>query len=453
VRLFRWLILIPLVFLPACSSPTALKTAGGDLSQAQISSKELSSGVANGTYVKKRMQISLEGKRDAYVLLFLHGDSGSTVTARPTVLMTLPYEGFDWSEDAVDRRWSTAVGATSGYAGLDSDSTGFTGVGSVGYKLKSETDLFGEAYFYLLHGMNVAFVFNRFYAGQSYAEHALDTALALRYLAKQTAVDADRIGVYGLSWGGMTAAYGAILSGVPVRQMTLLSPALDLQGLSDYFTSWIPANVTSTSQKTAFADFFSPYGRRIAAASLSTPSQIATQLSAAAAHTTIMADDSDTLVPASQTRAIAAAMPAAKVSGLWWTHADAINFETASLSHESHATSPLVFSDVMTIMQMEMAYALLPSSTNMTILIYDMDQWNTYLLYMRGEQLRGQDMTAFTRMLMQVAGPRVTILNQQDNTQTGSGSAFVSIWLQVHWGVTIAPADVLTTLQTTGLPN
>ena len=71
---------------------------------------------------------------------------------------------------------------------------------------------------------------------------------------------------------------------------------------------------------------------------------------------------------------------------------------------------------------------------------------------MRGEQQRGQDMTAFTRMLIQMSEPRVTIQNQADSTQTATGAYWVSLWLQNYWGVTIPAAQVLTALQTTGLP-
>jgi pimeloyl-ACP methyl ester carboxylesterase len=452
--LSRFIAILPLILAAACSSPKAISVTDS-AQQGEVAAKELSSSVANGTYVKKRIQLSLSGQRDAYILLFLHGDTGSTVTARPTVLMTMPYEGFDWSQDAVDRRWSSDPNAATGYSSNDTDSTNYPGSGIVGYQLKSESDLFGDANFYLLHGMNVAFVFNRFYGGATFVEHAFDTAMALKYLAKEKAVDPEKIGIYGLSWGGMTAAYGAILGNVPIKQLTLLSPALDLQALAEYYTNWIPANVASSSQKTAFATFYAPYGRRInpKATSLYSPAQIASKLSSISDHTTILADDSDTLVPTAKTRAIVSAMPSVKVSGLWWSHADAIDYETASLSHESHATQPLVFSDVLTIMQMDMAYALLPASANMTILIYEMNVWNTYLAYMRAEQQRGQDMTAFTRMLIQMAGPRVLVMNQQDNTQSGAGSIFVSTWLNLYWGVNITPANVVSVLESTGLPN
>ena len=333
------------------------------------------------------------------------------------------------------------------------------------YSLKNETELYGDALFYLLHGMNVTFVFNRFYAGGTFLDHAADTAVALRYLSGLPSVDPDNIGMYGLSWGGMTAAFGTALSGVHVKQMTLLSPALDLPALSTHFTTWVPANVASSAQRTLFDNFFQPYARRIGpvtstsraaaadVAPLLAPAPLAARLGESVDHTTIYADDWDTLVKTSSTRAIAAAMTPSKVSGRWWSHADTLDYNVAPLGHNVHPVDPLVFSDVLTMMQMDMAYALLPAAQNMTVLIYDINQWNHHLAYTRAEQLRGQNVDAFTRMFIQMAGPRVTVQNQADPSQTGPGAFFVSIWLQVHWGVIIPMNQVLATLETTGLPN
>ena len=457
-------LLIGLLVLNGC---TALKQdqATTPSIDGPVTAKELSTGVA-GSYVKKRVKLSINNHRDAYALMFLAGDTGSTVTARPTVLMTLPYEGFDWSEDATDRRWSTNVGAAAGYVADDQDSTGWVSgaTGSVQYQLKSENDLYGDALFYLLHGMNVAFVFNRFYAGGTFTEHAFDTAVVLRYLSTLPTVNPERIGMYGLSWGGMTAAYGAAMSGVPVKQLTLLSPVLDPVALATHFTDWVPANVVSSSQRNLFTTFFVPYGRRIfpvtttarasdaLVAPLIDPNRLAARLAERVERTLVMADDWDTLVKTSVTRAVVAAMPSASVGALWWSHADTLSYETAPLGHNVHPINPLVFSDVLTITQLDMAYALLPPAQNMTVLIYDVNEWNHYLNYMRGEQQRGQDTTAFTRMLIQMSEPRVTIQNQADPTQTATGAYWVSLWLQNYWGVMIPTSQVLTTLQATGLP-
>ena len=93
-----------------------------------MSAKEISTGVA-GAYVKKRLKITAPGARDAYVMLFLAGDAGSTTTARPTVVMTAPYEGIDWSEKAVDLKWSAKPAALTGYVANDDDSIGYPGGG------------------------------------------------------------------------------------------------------------------------------------------------------------------------------------------------------------------------------------------------------------------------------------------------------------------------------------
>lgn len=117
----------------------------------------------------------------------------------PALLLTKPYDGIAWPNDARDRRWA-AQGA-----GLHPDVDG-PGAGtspeSIVYSpltIEAQAD---EAAFYALHGISTLAVYGRFYAGGSIQNDVDDMVTGLEFLAREPGVDRSRIGIQGGSWGG-----------------------------------------------------------------------------------------------------------------------------------------------------------------------------------------------------------------------------------------------------------
>jgi len=419
--------------------------------------------VSGQPYTYERIKLSSTPQRDTYIVYFKWPQSGPVVP-RPTVLITRPYEGFDWSQDAKDIKWSTRPNAVPGYAWNDEDSIGYAPVSGdqIPYKIEAEASFFGDGFFYLLAHMNVAFVYNRYYGGETFVEHARDTALALRYLSARPEVDATKIGVNGLSWGGMTAALGTVLSGVPVKAMVLQSPLLDLKGINDHFTTFIPANVASPSQQTVFAEFYRPYARRIrpvfnkynppAVVPLMRGSTLAPKLSNSVGSLMVLASDWDTLVPFADTKAVLNLFPAGKAVAATWTHATPIDYETFPDDHNPNAGTEFSQSVVMTRTQAEFADQLLSPSENVVLVLYSQLEFYNYLTYMRDEKARGVNVSHLLRMFLQMSRPNVSIYDQGSGN-TYVGALVVANLLNSVWGGTFYnQTNVYTELSTNGLP-
>lgn len=409
-----------------------------------------------------RMQLSSPGQRNVYIE-FLHAGAG---TPKPTIVITFPYDGIDWSWETIDQNWALLPNATTTTINTaDIQAPGYNPniPDYITYHVIEPMHLVNESLYWLYSGFNVVGVYNRFYAGATFDVDAFDTAITLKYLSTHPEVNANSISVYGGSWGAMVGAFGVVQSGVHVDSLVLATPLLDFPGTVNYYDTTLPTTIMSSTQKLLFANFWFPYKLRIEGVMNSTSSQLkptttllsagnlATKLDALTNHIYMYADDWDSIIPDSLTKSFAASLPASKTNAFFWGHATSLNKETMTVGH-SQTAEPLITSAQFALDEFEITSNFLGSNANVFYIVNDAEWWS-FLSHVRAQQLRGQDISGLLSIFKRIAGANVTVQDQSNATYNNiSGANFLNAVFLIIWGANIPAANVLSYLQTNGFP-
>ncbi len=166
---------------------------------------------------------------------------------RPAVLLTRPYDYISWSGDDV----------------------------LPGAEMRVREYIEGAVIF-MLNNIGVLNVFERWYAGGSIQNDVDDTVAGLCFLNEAVGlVDRTRVGIWGGSWGGFEALYGAAHAsdggGVVPLAGVAFYPLSDFNDEVDYLeitTGGLPnsiPDITDSTKKNLYVDFFDDYLLRIKA--------------------------------------------------------------------------------------------------------------------------------------------------------------------------------------------
>lgn len=184
-------------------------------------------------------------------------------TAAPVVVQTQPYDGIDWTPEAVDARWAArGAGLYPDEDGPDYDPARSY---SIVYTPLPPARLVADSGLWRFHGFGALYLFGRFYAGGDVANDIDDMVTGLSFLQHTPDVDLARVGIIGGSWGGFLALYGAAYAhpGVQPKVGVALYPVSDFQAERAFVTEVLPTRYTEANSRAASATFFEPYLRRI----------------------------------------------------------------------------------------------------------------------------------------------------------------------------------------------
>ncbi len=215
----------------------------------------------NGTaYRYQLLRFEVEGKAPSYGQYFPPPDGGPG----PIVVVTQPYAAAAWSGEEVDSRWAAKATMYALYP--DTDCPGFDGGDSIIYQPMTVADGVGQSFIYLYHGLGVLQVFERFYAGGSIQNDVDDTTAAFRFLAEEPTVKKDEVAIFGGSWGGFEAVYGAMRAPAAVRpKLGLVAYPLTDFEVQEHYLTHLNERFTTVAARDTMTHFFAPYRRRIAA--------------------------------------------------------------------------------------------------------------------------------------------------------------------------------------------
>ena len=229
-------------------------------------------------------------------------------TPAPTVLVTQPYPGIDWTGEEVDERWAALPGAATGITHPDVDGPGGGAeANAISFQLTTPEKMGDESTIWLWNGFGVLHVFGRFYAGGDIWNDVQDMVAGLRFLEQNEEVDKSHVATFGGSWGGFEALYAAAYAPetiVPVAAVPLAPPSNFTRMVAHILDT--PAQLPNPVTAAMFTDFFDPYLRRITAATGGLPGEagadfsrfsLATLTQRLTTPTLIPHDDWDTLVP------------------------------------------------------------------------------------------------------------------------------------------------------------
>ncbi len=380
------------------------------------------------------------------------GDGGSA----PAVLLTQPYDGIDWTGEAVDARWAAACpdGGTCYLPDVDGPGGG-PDAGVIAYAPLPPATFASEAAVHLANGVGVLGVFGRFYAGGSWWGYAQDMVAGLRFLATRPEVDRERIGILGGSLGGYEAFYGAAYapSGVAPRVVVAMYPPVDLQDEVRWATVEEPALVTTAAREQALAAFFDPYLRRaeVDVGALDggdyrcfAPDQVVPRVTG---QVLTVQDDWDLIVDPALTRGLDAQLGSLG-SQLWYLHPTPPDVDTLPISHGPF-DGPSPFPSLYTF---GLAFLHLRLGQGAVIVPYDGPTMTALLARWRDQTRAGLEQPGAAERLADLADARLS-LYEWTSGQISPGAVEVSQWLSSVWNVAVDPASAQSVLLDGGLPE
>jgi hypothetical protein len=382
-----------------------------------VSSGSYSNSLDNRTYQFQLLQLSEPGGRTTYALWF---PPNSSAGPRPAVLFTEPYDGVTWSSASVDQSWLARYNpAQSDYPDVNGPFYG-PNSGPITYYPWTMDQIPPTGGTCMIHNVGVLFAFERFYAGGSIADNVEDTTLALEFLQQQGGVDLKHLGIFGFSWGGFEALYGAAnapAGAVPSVGVAWSTPS-DMKQTYQYITQDLPGLIQDPNVLAQRQLFYDPYDRRIIAGTVTSFSPLTLDFSSynlnflqANLKTKFLVfhDTWDTIVPFEQSVALVQALPG-EVQGLWFPHVGPIDYNTLPLSH-TPVQSELESSNAYVFTSVYLLERLLPANVQIYI-PYSSSDIITYFTYLRSLQKQGVDISTLLPRLNDLTDQRIVMIDE-----------------------------------------
>lgn len=394
----------------------------------------------------KLLRFNQPGKAPSYGQYFPPPDGG----AGPIVVVTQPYAGAGWTGEEVDRRWQAKAPTYSLYP--DTDSPGADGGDTIVYQPMSVEDGVSQSFIYLFHNVGVLQVFARFYAGGSIENDVDDVVGGFRFLEVEPTARKNEIGIFGGSWGGFEAVYGAMRAPESVRPKVGMAayPLTDFEFQEHYLTH-LGEKFSAPGQIAAVEAFFAPYRRRIAASTSGT--QGFSRWNAAAVRAELrtpmnfLHDEFDVLVPIEETRAQA---DGGLVDAFILPHANPPQWDTYGLKHfpievEEPNNDSAVISFSVAHLMLNLTAA--PQTVYVPI---ERVKLHAFIVQQHAAQKPDDPMHAFARQLLELAESRVYVFETPGFAL--AGPEYVTGEVNSVWGTSFTTATIRAQLAL-GLPS
>lgn len=463
--LLRLLLLLSVILgLPACGGAGVSEGEEPAAAQgeASLSIEVLGGGTYQDRYAFQRLRLSKAGQRAAYAIWFPAPQASVTAKAA-AVLMTDPYAGIDWTGETVDQE-SLQRANSRDFVMIEDRYGPYAGTPPSIYTPYDYSDIdnaAGGAVPYLMNGVGVIVVYQRFYAGGSLQDHIDMSLSALEFLKTRPEVDAQRVGVWGSSYGGSLALYAAATAPTGVVPIfgALSTPLVDYQQFVPY-AEWMEATYSDRGKAILRLEPFrrravaaaTPASAAASAAADYTPYATATLVNRLKTKFLFIHDYLDTISPLGEATGLYFGTPGRHQVFIYphqeaeqdWNSLDIAHaplkpgFDEASaiLFSQSYLLTRLVRSDRQEI--------LLPRLSTLDLSLFS---------YLRTQQALGYDANAFLLpRLLELCDPRIRLVDYDDGfSAKESGRHFVARILQTYWSLSVDESNVQSHLQSKGL--
>lgn len=371
----------------------------------------------------------------------------------PVMVLEQPYDGLDWTGEEVDAKWA----ARGPGIHPDDDAPGYNGKDLTSYQPMTPEQAAEASTVHLINGNAALFDYGRFYAGGSLEDDIVDATAAYHFtLTRPDELDAQRVGVFGGSWGGMMALFGAsrVPAGITLQVAVALAPPSDFVALWDWTTVSGPEVYPDEA---TFRAFYSPYQRRIVAATGGPP---AGSLDAWApyrpqaicqtltAPTLVLHDTWDVLVPCDQTRALVPACPD-RIRPLYWPRTLPIDYAKVGMDHGLIGQEP-GFPTVFTFAYLH-AHRVLAGDSKATIYaVVHGEALRELATLLHDAQARGEDTSYAPPLLRELCDARVTAFDPTDGSMI-KGATLLTAEVNAVWKTTHTETSLCAALAS-GLP-
>lgn len=424
---------------------------------AMIATEVLASGIFQNRYRYDYLRLSAPGKPAAYAIWFAPPDATATAKAA-AVLLTDPYAGIDWTGEAVDIETARSVGSPDFKMIPDIHGPYFDAANPVyaPYDFSTIDNATGFAQPYLMNGIGVIIVYQRYYAGGSLQNDIDDTLAGLEFLGTQPTVDRTRIGVWGSSYGGSLALYAAANApkGLKPAFGALSTPLVDFGQFVPY-AEWL-AQVHSDPGK-AFLRL-EPFRRRAKAAATAasdvpdySPYSTASLVSKLRTRFLFIHDTFDTISPLLHATTLYFGTPGQHQVFLYPHQGMALDWTRLDVTHAPvkpgfDEASAILFSQAYLITRL--------TSSTTEVLLPRMPTLNLELFaYLRSQQELGFDVKTFVLpRLLELCDARIQLVDYADGFAAREpGRRFVARIVKSYWHIDVDETNVLDHLQTQGL--
>ncbi|MFO0559735.1 MAG: alpha/beta hydrolase fold domain-containing protein [Polyangiales bacterium] len=458
--------------LASCTPSERIATDAGDASadaaapSCRFEAEIASSAPPEGAVID-RLTVTILGAQRAMTLLRLPTSDGRPSYAAwiaplqprsPAVMMTMPYDGIDWTGEDVDQRWRQSCSQPSCLLPDRDSPNAPSDPGVIAYQYLSPQAFAEAATVHVANGAGVLGVFARFYAGGSWYSYVRAMVAGLRFLGAQPDVAPERIAVVGGSFGGFLSLYAAAYAPIGARPRAVVSlyPPADLQEQVRFSQVTAPGGARSQQRRDQFAAFFAPYLRRAEAdtgpiTAAVDPCFSADYIAAKVASDVFVAwDDWDMLVAPSISEGLVRRLQT-RGHAMPYRHSTPPDFETLALDHgpfdrvsgEVGAYSFDTFAWAFTHLRISDGAVLVPIHP---------PTFERLLVRWRDELRAGRVEPAYALRLAELTDARVTLFDLTNNTRSAAASYLSRAIAQV-WGVTIAPESLQSLLRAQGLPR
>lgn len=258
------------------------------------------------------------------------------------VIIFLPYEGLNWSDDPLDLVWyNRGPGLANDDAGPFYDPATSS---KINYNSLSVLDSVNSGLPYYTSGVSVLLVYGRFYSGANLLDHATDVATGLWFLNGHKNIPANLIGIQSGSWGGVGSLFGIQQSNVKPKVGAIFYPVSDSQKMKSYVQTEIRQLTSSTQVILNYDTFFDPYLRRIQhTVQLPLYSGVneyqQNDLTKVPTNILFVHDEWDTLVPYQHTLSLMTQLNNPQNLMYHHNHQQPLNYTTFALNHTQSAES------------------------------------------------------------------------------------------------------------------
>jgi acetyl esterase/lipase len=372
-----------------------------------------------------------------------------TAGARPTLVLTEPYIGIDWTGDPLDTRWAGYTAQSDGLY-LDVDGPSYSGTEEISFPKETAAQLANDNSLQLADGFAVAMIFGRYYAGGTIREYVADMAAGMWFVAEQDAVDKARIGVFGASLGGFEGLMTAVHAdprAVP-RAVAVAFPVSD----------WATEATHMATRTGAAQQFMISYLHRIYATTGGPPEQSGTDFSGLRvtdicghlpSDTLVLHDEGDNLVPIAETQTL---VSSCGVTPIYWDRASALGSDV--IAHGLLVFEPAPQS-YMTFAYSYLALRILAPDQVGAIEAYSPAAMQQQLNTVHAAQLAARDVSFESPRLIELCDARIGMISVDNCTAAScpivSGASVVAGLVNTVWGTSFTDQTVAAGLAS-GMP-
>lgn len=371
---------------------------------------------------------------------------------RPVVVATKPYDGIDWTGEEVDARWAQQGEGLH----LDVDGPGPLDASlprsSISYT-PLPPDKSEEHFLYSLHNFGTLLLYGRFYAGGDVQNDIDDMTLGFDFLAQAEHVDKKRVGIFGGSWGGFEALYGAAYARDDVKPAVGvgLSPLSDFEREEQFVTVEMPAKYSFDSSDQACATFFEPYLRRMRATTEQrggfTGLRAQDLVARIKAPFLLLHDDWDTLVSFDQSSKLVELAPEV-FKPLWFLHTGPPLLWDTQLNGHGPLLQELYLGSYAFLTSFLLRHLGDPDQP--LYVAWDTNSVRRIFQTMHTLQRAGKDVRFFAKRLVELTDARIVAFDFAAGTQL-KGAEAVARELNLEWNTSFSEANVAAGLAA-GLP-